>query len=126
MSRILLDAGALIALDRNDRAMWQRLAIARRDGIGLLTHGGVLGQVWRKPVRHARLATVLRAIDVRPLDSELGKLAGQLLARSGLSDVIDAALVALSQPDDLIFTSDADDILRLAAAARRDVEVLAV
>jgi hypothetical protein len=126
MSRILLAAGALIALDRNDRAMWQRLAIARRDGISLITHGGVLGQVWRRPARHARLAPVLRAIDVRPLDSELGKLAGQLLARSGLSDVIDAALVVLSQPDDRIYTSDADDILRLAAAARRDVEVLAV
>jgi hypothetical protein len=126
MSRILLDAGALIALDRNDRGMWQRLAIARRDGVSLITHGGVLGQVWRKPARHARLAPVLRAIDVRPLDGELGKLAGQLLARSGLSDVIDAALVALSQPDDRIFTSDAGDILRLAAAAGRDVEVLAI
>lgn len=126
MSRILLDAGALIALDRNDRAMWQRLAIARRDGVSLITHGGVLGQVWRRSARHARLAPVLRAVDVRPLDSELGKLAGVLLARSGLSDVVDAALVGLSQPDDRIFTSDADYILRLAAAARRDVEVLAV
>jgi hypothetical protein len=126
MSRILLDAGALIALDRNDRAMWQRLAIARRDGMSLITHGGVIGQVWRKPARHARLAPVLRAIDVRPLDNELGKLAGELLARSGLSDVVDAALVALSQTDDRIYTSDAEDMLRLAAAARRDVEVLAV
>lgn len=126
MSRILLDAGALISLDRNDRAMWQRLAIARRDGVSLITHGGVLGQVWRKPARHARLSPVLRAIDVRPLDRELGRLAGELLARSGLSDVIDAALVALSEPNDRIFTSDADDILRLAAAARRDIEVLAI
>lgn len=126
MSRILLDAGALIALDRNDRAMWQRLAIARRDGISLVTHGGVIGQVWRKPARHARLAPVLRAIDIRPLDSELGRLAGELLARSGSSNVIDAALVALSRTDDRIFTSDADDILRLAAAARRDVDVLAI
>jgi hypothetical protein len=126
MSRILLDAGALIALDRNDRAMWQRLAIARRDGIALLTHGGVIGQVWRKPARHARLTPVLCAIDIRPLDSELGKLAGELLARCGLSDVIDAALVVLSRAGDRIFTSDAGDVLRLAAAARRDVEVLAV
>jgi hypothetical protein len=126
MSRILLDAGALIALDRNDGAMWQRLAIARRDGISLVTHAGVLGQVWRKPARHARLAPLLRAIDVRPLDSELGKLAGELLGRSGLCDVVDAALVALSRTDDRIFTSDAEDMLRLAAAARRDVEVLAV
>ena len=126
MSRILLDAGALIALDRNDRTMWHRLAMAHRDGIGLITHGGVLGQVWRTPARHARLAPVLRAIDVRPLDSELGKLAGVLLARSGLSDVVDAALVALSETDDRILTSDPDAILRLLAAARREVEVLAV
>ena len=126
MSRVLLDAGALIAIDRNDRAMWQRLAIARRDGVRLVTHGGVLGQVWRRRARHARLAPLLRALDVRPLDGELGKLAGELLARSGLADVIDAALVVLSRDRDRIYTSDADDILRLAAAARRDVEVLAV
>jgi hypothetical protein len=106
--------------------MWQRLAIAQRDGTKLVTHGGVLGQVWRRPARHARLAPLLRAIDVRPLDSALGKLAGELLARAGMSDVIDAALVVLSQKDDRIFTSDADDILRLAAAGRRDVEVLGV
>jgi hypothetical protein len=32
----------------------------------------------------------------------------------------------LSRTDDRIFTNDADDMLRLAAAARCDVEVLAV
>jgi hypothetical protein len=39
MTRMWLDAGALIALDRDDAAMWARLAIARRDGIALVSSG---------------------------------------------------------------------------------------
>lgn len=122
--RMLLDSGALIALERNRRPMWERLALARRAGTPLVTHGGVLGQVWRGQTRQARLAQALRAVDVRPLDAALGQAAGRLLAGSGLSDVIDAALVALSRPGDRIYTSDPDDLLTLAAG--RDVEIVAV
>jgi predicted nucleic acid-binding protein len=125
VSRVLFDAGALIALDRNDPSMWSRLQRARRDALPLLTHGGVIGQVWRG-ARRARLAQALQAIEVKPLDDTLGRLAGQLLAKSSTSDVIDAALVLLSRSGDRIYTSDPDDLLRLAAAALRDVEVVPV
>jgi predicted nucleic acid-binding protein len=125
VSRILLDAGALIALDRNQPSMWRRFARAHQDAVPLLTHGGVIGQVWRHG-RQARLSQALRSLDVRPLDAALGRLAGQLLAESGTSDVIDAALVLLSRDGDRIYTSDLDDLLRLATAAPRDVEVVLV
>ena len=125
MSRMLLDAGALIALDRDDRAMWKRLAAARRDGMPLLTHVGVVGQVWRGR-RQARLAQALRAIKVEPLDASLGQSIGELLGASRMDDVVDASLVLLSRAGDRIYTSDPDDLLALAFAAKRDVEIILV
>jgi hypothetical protein len=125
VSRYLLDTGALIALARDDVAMWSRLAGALRDGIGLVTHGGVLGQSWRH-ARQARLARALRAIDVKPLDAAVGRSAGELLAKARMSDVVDAALIVLSRTGDKIYTSDPDDLLLLAEVAGRDVEIIPV
>lgn len=42
MTRILLDSGALLALERDERPMWGRLERARRERFRVLTHGGVL------------------------------------------------------------------------------------
>jgi len=125
VSRILLDAGALIALDRNERVMWRRFAHARLGGTHVVTHGGIVGQVWRG-ARQARLAQALRSMLVVPLDEALGRLAGQLLAASRTRDVVDAALVVLSRAGDRIYTSDPDDLLSLAGAAPRDVEIVPV
>jgi len=122
--RIVLDSGALIALERDQRPMWTRLKAAYVAGDVPVTHAGVLGQVWRSDPRQARLARALRGIDVRPVDARLGRSAGVLLGEAGLSDVIDAALVLLSTDGDDIITSDPDDLTRLAAAAGRHVELL--
>ena len=40
---------------------------------------------------------------MRPLDARLGRDAGRLLAASGTSDVIDAALIALMEDGDEVF-----------------------
>ena len=73
----------------------------------------------------ALLAKALEGIDVRPLDAPLGRLAGELLARSGTNDVVDAALVLLAEDGDDIVTSDTEDLEPLAALAGRHVELLA-
>ena len=52
--------------------------------------------------------------------------AGVLLARSGLNDAVDAALVALCRAGDQIVTSDPADIDVLADAARLRVNVVPV
>jgi len=122
--RIVVDSGALIALERDQRPMWTRLKAAHVAGDVPVTHVGVLGQVWRSDPRQARLARALRGIDVRPVDERLGRAAGVLLGKAGLSDVIDAALVLLSTDGDDIITSDPGDLSRLAAAAGRHVELL--
>ena len=126
MTRAILDAGALIALERGDRAMWGRLELARRSRVPLLTHGGVVAQVFRGEPRQARLAAALGAVEVAPLDDSLGRIAGRLLGKSGTSDAIDAALVSLARDGDQLFTSDPKDIAQLAAAARITVDVVPV
>lgn len=123
--RIVLDSGALIALERNDQAMWERYKLARQAGKALITHGGVVGQAWRgKGQRQALLSTALAGIEVRPLDDALGRAAGTLLARSGRRDVIDAALVLLANDGDDIVTSDPEDIEPLAELAGHHIELI--
>jgi hypothetical protein len=121
----ILDSGALTALERNDRAMWRRLKSAFLASEIPITHGGVLGQAWRgHGPRSALLAKAVAGIDVRPLGEDLGKRAGELLARVKKSDVIDAALVLLASDGDAIVTSDAGDIETLARAAGRLIDLI--
>jgi hypothetical protein len=120
---LVLDSGALVALERNERSMWVRLKGAHADGEPPVTHAGVLGQVWRGGSRQARLAQALAGIDVRSLDEPLGRAVGQLLAEAGISDVIDAAVVLLATDGDEIVTSDHDDLEQLASALGRHVEL---
>ena len=120
----ILDAGAFIALDRNDRSMWVRLKGLHLAGERPVTHGGVVGQVWRGGPRQARLATALAGTDVRSLDERLGRAAGELLGSTRMSDVVDAALVVLAADGDEIITLDSDDLERLAVSAGRHVELI--
>jgi len=124
---LVLDSGALIALEKNDRAMWRRLKAALLAKSVPLTHGGIVGQAWRGGgPRQALLARALAGIDVRPLDERLGRTAGSLLARGDSIDVIDAALVLLAEDGDDIVTSDPEDLEPLAAQLGRHVELLRV
>lgn len=120
---VVLDAGALIAVDRGDRRLLSLLNDERLAGRPPVTHGGVVGQVWRNGPCQARLAWALRGIDVIPLDDDLGRRSGILLAAAGRSDVIDAALVLLAVDGDDIVTSDPDDLLALAVVAGTHVEL---
>jgi hypothetical protein len=123
---LILDAGALIALDRGDRAAWVRLKRAGAQREVPVTHAGVLGQVWRGGPRQARLAAALHGIDVRPLDEPLGRACGALLAVAEQGDVIDAAVALLAADGDTILTSDTADLVALAYATGRHVEVVEV
>jgi hypothetical protein len=122
---LLLDSGALLALERDDRAMWRRYKAARLAGTVPLSHGGVVGRAWRGGgPRQARLAAALKGVDVRPLDERLGRSVGELLVITGTCDVIDAALVLLAGDGDIITTSDVRDIAVLAEAAGIHVEIV--
>ncbi len=124
---LVLDAGALVALERRNReiaALLKRELLAARTP---LTHGGVVGQVWRGGAgRQANLARALAGVETVPLDDSLGRRAGVLLGRARRDDVIDAAVVLLAGDGDWVLTSDPDDLHALAAAAGTHLELVAV
>lgn len=124
---LVLDAGALVAVERGARDVHALLKRELLAGRVPSTHGGVIGQVWRAGgARQARLARLLGALEIRPLDEALGRRAGALLARARRADVIDAAVVLLAGDGDWILTSDPDDLAPLAAAANLHVEIVEV
>lgn len=115
MTTLVLDAGALIALDRNDRAMWADLLVAAANRKSVLVPTTVIAQVWRGGPRQALLARALARCGVAPFDP-LARKVGELCSRAGTSDICDAhvALVAATAGD-LLYTSDPDDLRALVA-----------
>jgi hypothetical protein len=126
VSALVLDTGALVAVDRADRATIARLRAAEQSGIALRSTGAVIAEAWRDDGgRQANLARLLKSVDVRPVDRALGQRAGVLLGRSGVADAVDATVVAAAAVGDRILTSDPDDIRQLVAAAGRPIRVVA-
>jgi hypothetical protein len=118
VSALILDSGALVAVDRDDRAMAARLRAAQQHGLELRSNAMVIAQVWRdRHGRQANLARLLRAVDVRTVTQQDGRDAGALQAAAGMADPIDATVVLLAAPGDRILTSDPGDLSRLARAA---------
>lgn len=111
-----MDAGALIAFERNDRAVVALLARALEVRYSLAIPAGVVGQVWRDGRRQARLARLLGSeqVEIEPLDDQRAREAGQLCGARGVADVIDAsAVLCARRRGHRIVSSDPDDIRRL-------------
>jgi hypothetical protein len=126
VSALILDAGALVAIDRDDRAMVARLRAAQHHGLELRTNAMAVAQVWRD--RHGRqvnLARLLRAVDVRAVSQRDGRDAGVLQAAASTADAIDATVVLLAAPGDRILTTDPKDITVLVAAAENRAVIVA-
>ncbi len=118
---IVLDAGALIALDRGDKRMIALLQRALAQGRTFRVPAGVVGQVWRNGRVQVALARFLRSeeVEVVPLDDPLARACGELCGATNSLDVIDASVVILARVRrDPIVTSDPDDLRRLDPAAQ--------
>lgn len=117
---IVFDTGALLALERDDRAMWTRLREAVKADVPVLVPLGALAQAWRGGARQARLARAVSDLDPASFD-ELALAAGALCGKAGTADVIDAsvALVASRPVVTHLYTSDADDLRHLLRTAGR-------
>ncbi len=124
---LVLDAGALVAIERGDRDLIAVIKRERGQGRSPTTHGGVVGQVWRDGHgRQANLARLLPGVDVVALDDGLGRRAGVLLGQAAAKDVIDASVVLLARDGDDIYTSDPEDLRRLVEATGTHIELIPV
>jgi hypothetical protein len=113
MTGITLDAGALIAVDKNDRRVVTALRVAVDAQMSIVVPSGVVGQVWRDGSRQVRLARLLGSsrVAIEPLDDVRARAAGQLCGRTRTKDVIDASVVLGAKArGDRIFTSDVEEL----------------
>jgi hypothetical protein len=121
MSGLTLDAGALIAFERNDRRIVAIVTRALAQRVRIAIPAGVVGQVWRDGRKQARLARLLgsRVVEIEPLDDRRARAAGQLCGVRGTADVIDASVVLCAKSRGHgIATSDPEDLARLDPAIR--------
>jgi hypothetical protein len=121
MPGVTLDAGGLIALDRNDRRVVVLLARARETGTRVTVPASVLAQAIRRPDRQVRLSRLIRQPTTDVID--LGRVdatnVGRLLAASGTSDIADAHVVICARrADQPVVTSDPGDLRQLDPARR--------
>lgn len=109
------DAGALIAIDNDDRQMRARhkLAIAERRPV--YVPSVVIGQVWRDARRHVVLNSVLAGCHIQPIGVDIAKAAGILCGRARTTDVVDATVVVMAATlRAIVWTSDPHDLKALA------------
>jgi hypothetical protein len=115
--KAVLDAGALVAVDRRDRSVGAQLRVLQQRGTPLRVSAAVVGQVWRDGRKQANLARVLAGVGTEQLSRDDGKRIGELLARTRSADVVDAHVALLAAAGDIVLTSDPDD-LRVLLRAR--------
>ena len=113
MSAVVLDTGALIALERNDRALWSVLRLTASVGADVVVPSTALAQAWRATPAQAQLAKALQHCVIAPFDP-LARAVGELCGRARTKDVCDAhvALVAAAHAG-VLYTSDPGDLRHL-------------
>ncbi len=116
MTAVVLDTGALVGFERNDRRVVAIVARALEHQDELLVPAGVVAQAWRDGSQQARLARLLRAplCEVVALDDRQARAAGQLCGVATTTDVVDASVAVVARDRRArVITSDPDDLRRL-------------
>lgn len=115
----MLDAAGIVKLAGGDRQARRHYEAARDRESHVVTAASTIAEVLRGGPSDARLHRVLSRVTVVPIDKGLGRTAGELLVRVGITGhrcTIDALLaaVALGLPRPVVLlTSDPDDMARL-------------
>jgi predicted nucleic acid-binding protein len=111
---LTLDAGALIAYERGDFEIRRILKVTFRRGVTPTIPAVVLAEVWRGDAEDARVAWLLKACNVEPLDERRARAAGKLRRSVAGAGTVDACIaVGVRERGDAIATSDPDDMRRL-------------
>ncbi len=125
MNGIVYDAGALLAAERNDRALWADHRVRLEQGTVPVIPAAV-AQVSRSS-RQAQLRRLLRGCDIAELDEDTAHRVGRILAQACTSDVVDGAVVAVAVVRSAaVLTSDRADIAHLLQSTGTDLPILDV
>jgi hypothetical protein len=110
---VTFDTGMLVALERRKSGALALLKACMLSHARIVIPAGVVAEWWRGTHR-----ALLDCGAIEPLSPQLGLRAGELLALTGGSNAIDAAVVAsAAQRGDWIATGDVTDLAELAVHA---------
>lgn len=118
--RLVLDTGALVALERGDERAFEHLVTAARRGFLVVVPTLVVMEALRGARAPQRLSQILKRLDAElPLVPEISHLVQGLRMRAGTGSDTDAVVVleALAVPGSAILTGDPADIHALLEAA---------
>jgi predicted nucleic acid-binding protein len=119
---ITFDTGALIAIERRDRAMLAFMTAALAAGSRITVPSVVIGEWWRG--QRGPAARILDAVHVEAVSGGLAKLAGETLALVDGATLVDAIVVAsAARRGDLVLTSDVGDLSRIRDIAFPSVRI---
>jgi hypothetical protein len=116
---LVLDADGLVKLAAGDQRARARFELAKRHHRHIVTAASTLTEVLRGKPSDAELHRILKDVEVIGIDKTLGRAAGELLGKTGLTghrNALDAllAVVALTQRRPvLLLTSDPRDLKKL-------------
>jgi hypothetical protein len=120
VASLVLDAGALIAVERRSPRVQEIVRVARARNASLVVPTAALAQVVRPGGRQADLRRFLADSYLRfaGLDYHAALRIGALLGEAGANDVVDAAFVVCARDLGLapVITSDPADLRKLDPA----------
>lgn len=123
----VLDAGALIALERADPRITALLVRVRAGQARLIIPDAVVAQVWRGGSgRQARIAALLVLkpdhLTTVALDTSAAKRIGIAIGAGGPGDVVSAHVAMLARERNAtVLTSDRTDLLRVDPGLARQI-----
>jgi len=109
---VTYDTGALM----NRRDLWALHLRSLQKGERPVVPAAVLGQAWRGGPQ-AQLSRLLRGCRIEDFNEPRARAVGVACARSGVRDIVDAAVVvgAMARRD-VVVTSDPDDLEKIVSA----------
>jgi predicted nucleic acid-binding protein len=111
---VTFDTGVLIALERRHAGALALLRACRLSRARITFPAGVIAEWWRGEHR-----ALLESGTEETLTPQIARRAGELLAKTGGKNAIDATVIASAATrGDLVVTVDIDDLRELAANVR--------
>ena len=118
MAGVTYDTGALVAAERNDRAMWALHAGFLALEVVPTVPAPVLAEAWRGGSRQASLSRLLALCYVEVLTEEQARRVGALAGKAAHADIVDVTVVeGAARRRDAVVTVDDGHIRAIAKAA---------
>ncbi|MBA3653356.1 MAG: twitching motility protein PilT [Actinobacteria bacterium] len=124
MRGVTYDTGALVAGERNDRAMWALHAGFLAEEVVPTVPAPVLAEAWRGGGRQASLSRLLAMCEVEDMSEQQARQVGVLAGKAAHDDIVDVAVVeGAARRRDAVVTSNDAHIREIASAANARLHI---